>query len=101
MKQSLVLVFLLVSSACSAHTATYGANASGGAPPPLPAGVAPPMFDHYCAGIEPGRNPEDALRRLLDEASAAGWEMVAVAGDALFCFKRPRPPAGPPGAEGI
>jgi hypothetical protein len=83
------LMFALGATACITRVNTYGASASAGQPPLLPAGATVPMWDHYCA--EPtGR--KDALIKLLDEASANGWELVGMGFDnptMLICFKRP------------
>ena len=98
-------MFALGAVACVPKVATYGASASAGHPPPLPAGTTVPMWDHYCA--EPTGHT-GALITLLDEASASGWELVGMAYDSpttLICFKRPRttpaptePPASTPPA---
>ena len=82
-----LILSLLLLSACDAGPRTFGAGASAGSPPPLPAGWEVPQFDHYCAYIEGGAGPSE-LGHLLDEASKEGWELVAV-WQGLFCFKRP------------
>ena len=89
-----LLLIALGAAACVSHVATYGSNASAGHPPPLAVGAAVPMWDHFW-GVPVG--PPDALIKLLDEASANGWELVGIGSDStttnLMCFKRPRPGA--------
>jgi hypothetical protein len=93
------LVALLIAlGAAACVNRTYGSGASSGHPPPLPRSAGLPMWDHFC-GIAAGT---DGLTKLLDEASANGWEMVSysISSDGnLVCFKRPHgsaPPAEPP-----
>jgi hypothetical protein len=95
--RSLIVLFSLAFAGCAARTATYGAGASGAAPPPLPAGTAPgttPMWDHYCSLFGGGIGGEAVFNDLLDDASAAGWEMVGLSTEqgsgVMVCFKRPR-----------
>ena len=91
------LLIALGMTACT-RVNTYGASASAGHPPPLPAGAVVPMWEHFC-GMPMGR--PDSLITLLDEASANGWELVSQSMDhsaLVLCFKRPRgAPAEPPG----
>jgi hypothetical protein len=72
------LVAALVLSACAARTETYGASASGGLPPPLPPGLQVPLYDHYCASFSVGRGADAEFTRMIDAASAEGWEMVSI-----------------------
>jgi hypothetical protein len=97
MRVALLLISLGAAACATVPANTYGSKASAGHPPPLPAGAAAvPMWDHFCSRIF---DWSTELIRVLDEASANGWEMVAAAGDSsppiLMCFKRPRPGAPP------
>lgn len=82
--KTVALLIALGVAGCT--NATFGAGASSGHPPPLPPGTNIPKWDHFCGAVA----GTDGLTRLLDEASANGWEMVSEAGG-VVCFKRPHP----------
>ncbi len=80
------LAVALLLSACIPTTRTYGASTSNGMPPALPIMAQVPRWDHFCAEL--GVRGADDLARLLESASAQGWEMAG-ASSGIFCFKRP------------
>jgi hypothetical protein len=106
-----VLLAALALGGCQAQTATFGATAEGGMPPPLTATTEDvPRWDHYCAMFSGGIGGAQRFTATLDAASANGWEMVGVTtsegAPILMCFKRPHEAApapadsGPPGVSG-
>ena len=86
-------------AACAARTTNISSTGAGGVPP-LPPGVSAPKWDHYCAFFSGGVGGKNEFASLLDEASAASWELVSVSDSdtsVLLCFKRPaQPPPAPP-----
>jgi hypothetical protein len=91
-----VLLALVLVSACTPITRTYGASSPGGMPPELPAQTQVPLWDHFCAEL--GVRGADDLARLLESASAQGWEMAG-ASSGIFCFKRPHVAIAPAAAS--
>jgi hypothetical protein len=94
MNRAAVIAALVLASMLGgcAKAVTFGSKGSENGAPRLQYGVELPMWDHYCVGIEGGTEAGrgELLDRALRQASARGWELVAVDGG-LLCFKRPRP----------
>ena len=92
----LVALSILLWAGC--NTATFGAGAPPGHPPPLAPGATVERWDHFCALVR----SSSGLTHLLDEASESGWQMVGFGVDEsgnLACFKRPRAGAPPAAAS--
>jgi hypothetical protein len=74
-------------AACSSTTRIGGGAGSAVVPPATSA--TGPRWEHFCGQVVQERGYEEEVAKLLDTASAEGWELVGVDGE-LFCFKRPR-----------
>ena len=90
------LILGLLAGGC---VSVRGAGADSNSIPPRPEGAPYPNWEHMC--VHPGIGGSSDL---LNGAGEQGWELVAITGEGVFCFKRPvmppggvfPPPPGPP-----